>query len=218
MASSGDCERDALEGVGLLAAALEHAHHLQPDVVDLDLGAERLVRSRRGRAARRGPITQTWAWSRSSSASRKRPSARRMFWATPCRPSTPNTVGLGPCPVGERTFQGSIAILGRPASTPGTACGDGLGVALGDAERAAADLAAALVVEVLARTRTLRRPSRSMSASASRSAPAPIDSMAITAPTPKIMPSMVSAERSLCAARLASAVARASRKSSGHYG
>ena len=50
-----------------------------------------------------------------------------------------------------------------------------------------------------------------MMSSAWRSAPAPIDSMAITAPTPKIMPSMVSAERSLCAARFSSALRSASR-------
>ncbi len=50
-----------------------------------------------------------------------------------------------------------------------------------------------------------------MLSSACRSAPAPIDIMAITAPTPKIMPSMVRAERSLCAARLSSAERKASR-------
>src|ERR1041384_2273946 len=37
-------------------------------------------------------------------------------------------------------------------------------------------------------------------------APAVIDSMATTAPTPKIMPSMVSRLRSLCAKRLASPI------------
>ncbi len=66
-------------------------------------------------------------------------------------------------------------------------------------------------LKVLARTRTLRNPSRSIVARAWRSAPAPMDIMAITAPTPKIMPSMVSAERSLCAARLSSAERKASR-------
>ena len=66
-------------------------------------------------------------------------------------------------------------------------------------------------LSVLARTRTLRSPSRSIEARAWRSAPAPIDIMAMTAPTPKIMPSMVRAERSLCAARLSSAEWMASR-------
>src|ERR1700710_1628310 len=65
-------------------------------------------------------------------------------------------------------------------------------------------------LKFLARTSRLRSPSRSIEASAWRSAPAPIDIMAITAPTPKIMPSMVSAERSLCAARLSSAERKAS--------
>ncbi len=65
-------------------------------------------------------------------------------------------------------------------------------------------------LKLLARTSTLRSPRRSIEARAWRSAPAPIDIMAITAPTPKIMPSMVSAERSLCAARLSSAERKAS--------
>jgi hypothetical protein len=42
------------------------------------------------------------------------------------------------------------------------------------------------------------RPIVSMSCKLSRSAPAPIESMAMTAPTPKIMPSMVRNVRSLC--------------------
>ncbi len=41
----------------------------------------------------------------------------------------------------------------------------------------------------------LRMPKFSMMRRLSRSAPAPMDSMAMTAPTPKIMPSMVRNER-----------------------
>src|SRR5687768_6919850 len=63
----------------------------------------------------------------------------------------------------------------------------------------------------LALTITLRRPRRPMASSAFCSAPAPIDSMAITAPTPKIMPSMVSPVRSLCVARLPKAEVKVSR-------
>src|SRR5437016_1220597 len=47
----------------------------------------------------------------------------------------------------------------------------------------------------------LRTPSCSMKAITFCCAPAPIDNMATTAATPKIMPSMVSRERSLCVAR-----------------
>ena len=53
-----------------------------------------------------------------------------------------------------------------------------------------------------ASTITLRTPSCSMKAMTSCCAPAPIDSIATTAATPKIMPSMVSSERSLRERRL----------------
>src|SRR5215831_6194845 len=49
-------------------------------------------------------------------------------------------------------------------------------------------------------------PSWSMKLIISFCAPAVIESMATTAPTPKIMPSMVSKLRSLCAKRLASPI------------
>ncbi len=48
----------------------------------------------------------------------------------------------------------------------------------------------------------LRTPIDSITAITCCCAPAPIDSIATTAATPKIMPSMVSSERSLCANRL----------------
>src|ERR1051325_5117951 len=57
-----------------------------------------------------------------------------------------------------------------------------------------------------ARTITLRKPRRPIASSAFCSAPAPMESMAITAPTPKIIPSIVSVVRSLCVERLDSAV------------
>src|SRR5687768_15604177 len=63
----------------------------------------------------------------------------------------------------------------------------------------------------LALTITLRRPRRPMASRAFCSAPAPIDSIAITAPTPKIMPSMVRPVRSLCVARLPNAEVKVSR-------
>jgi len=44
---------------------------------------------------------------------------------------------------------------------------------------------------------TFRRPNESIIVRASRSAPLPIASMLITAPTPKIMPRRVSSVRSL---------------------
>ncbi len=47
-------------------------------------------------------------------------------------------------------------------------------------------------------------PSKSMKLIISFCAPAVMDSMATTAPTPKIMPSMVSKLRSLCTSRLES--------------
>jgi hypothetical protein len=49
----------------------------------------------------------------------------------------------------------------------------------------------------LARTMTFCRPSRPIASSAFCSPPVPIDIMAITAPTPNTMPSIVSAVRSL---------------------
>src|SRR3954451_22377300 len=63
---------------------------------------------------------------------------------------------------------------------------------------------------VFARTMTLRNPRRPIASSAFFSPPAPIDSIAITAPTPKIIPSIVSAVRSLCVARFCSAVVKGS--------
>ncbi len=50
-----------------------------------------------------------------------------------------------------------------------------------------------------------RMPKLAMVRRLSSSAPAPIESMAITAPTPKIMPSMVKKDRNLCLPRLARA-------------
>jgi len=50
---------------------------------------------------------------------------------------------------------------------------------------------------VFARTMTLRSPSLPIASSAFFSPPAPIDSIAMTAPTPNTMPSIVSAVRSL---------------------
>src|SRR6266568_5822482 len=64
-----------------------------------------------------------------------------------------------------------------------------------------------------ASTIRLRTPSCSMKAITSCCAPAPIDSMATTAATPKIMPSIVSIERSLCARRFSSPRRNSGRKS-----
>ncbi len=69
-----------------------------------------------------------------------------------------------------------------------------------------------------ASTIRLRTPSCSMNAITSCCAPAPIDSMATTAATPKIMPSIVSSERSLCARRLSSPSRSSGRKSVGRAG
>jgi len=66
------------------------------------------------------------------------------------------------------------------------------------------------------RRRTLRTPRRSIISSACFSAPAPIDSIAITAPTPKIMPSIVSADRSLWTERLLTALSNDSPNVIGH--
>src|SRR4051812_12521235 len=63
---------------------------------------------------------------------------------------------------------------------------------------------------VFARTMTLRRPRRPIASSAFFSPPALIESIAITALTPKIIPSIVSAVRSLCVARFCSAVVKVS--------
>ena len=64
-----------------------------------------------------------------------------------------------------------------------------------------------------ASTIRLRTPSCSMNAITSCCAPAPIDSIATTAATPKIMPSIVSSERSLWARRLSSPSRSSGRKS-----
>ena len=62
-------------------------------------------------------------------------------------------------------------------------------------------------------TTTLRRPIASMISRAWRSAPAPIESMAMTAPTPKMIPSMARKERSAWWRRLERPEASASRGS-----
>ena len=62
-------------------------------------------------------------------------------------------------------------------------------------------------------TTTLRRPIASMISRAWRSAPAPIESIAITAPTPKMMPSMARNERSAWWRRLSRPEPSASRES-----
>src|SRR5688572_19916972 len=67
-----------------------------------------------------------------------------------------------------------------------------------------------------ARTITLRRPRRPMASSAFSSAPAPMESMAMTAPTPKIIPSIVSDVRSLWRLRLVMAVKKVSRSFIAH--
>ena len=64
-----------------------------------------------------------------------------------------------------------------------------------------------------ASTIRLRTPSCSMNAITSCCAPAPIDSIATTAATPKIIPSIVSSDRSLCARRFSRPSISSGRKS-----
>src|SRR5437899_10217597 len=59
---------------------------------------------------------------------------------------------------------------------------------------------------------TLSTPSTAMRASVSWRAPSLIDTMAITEATPRMMPSVASAERNLCSARSSRAIRSASNR------
>ena len=103
----------------------------------------------------------------------------------------------------DRTFQGSTSILATTRSTPGTA--SRMASASRKARPALFRRTSCLSLSrsnTLSFTSTLRRPMASMISRASRSAPAPMESMAMTAPTPKMIPSMESTERSAWLRRL----------------
>ena len=55
-------------------------------------------------------------------------------------------------------------------------------------------------------TRIVSEPMLAIAASTSRAAPSPISTMAITAPTPITMPSVVNAERKTCRRRALTAI------------
>src|SRR6185436_10989066 len=154
-------------------------------------------------------MTQTWACSRSSRASKNRPAARPTSATSRYRHDTPHTLPFVFAP-GARILYGLTSTRGSTRSTFGTAST----MASASRSETPSDFlrssARSSAFTSFARTITLRRPSRPMASSAFCSAPAPIDSIAMTAPTPKIMPSIVSAVRSLCVPRLPRAVRKVS--------
>ncbi len=100
-------------------------------------------------------------------------------------------------PAGDSTFQASTSIFATTRSTPGTASR----IAVASRLDSPADFLRISVSSFsrskrLSFTTTFRRPIASMISSAWRSAPAPIESIAITAPTPKMIPSIARSERS----------------------
>src|SRR5436190_1276371 len=101
------------------------------------------------------------------------------------------------------TCDGAKRLRGESIASPGTvACIARMSLNVNPADCCRTFCHACHSVVSFASTMTFRTPRSSMKAMTCCCAPAPIDSMATTAATPKIIPSIVSSVRSLCRSRL----------------